>query len=509
MRNYNFIFGRYPFWMIFCIQIFFQQNFFADEPDTLWTKHFHYDGWEHFYSVKQTADSGFIAVGERIPFNNTSYKDVFLVKTDKEGNLLWRKLIGSNRAREYGNDIIEMKNFDNDLIIVGRYANITIPGSEEVHNALVVRISSDGNIKWLNGFDNFGQLESAISVTPTFDDCFLLAAYNWFLKDGIFDQNIWLVKFNSLGASLWSKEFDMGFNIHEYPAKVIQTSDSGFVVAGNINFQFASPWHDLLLFKTDKSGNFLWKKIYGGAGYDNAADIIQLNDGGFIISGKYRKSDGNGQLWLLRTDQYGDTLWTKTYGGDNSEWARSMALTHDGGFIMAGVTESFGNGFWDVWILRTDSLGNELWSKTFGDSYPDEAYSIQQTYDGGYIIAGIYTDLSPEKSRDGYLIRLAPETITTVKENVNTDPKSFQLSQNYPNPFNPKTVIKFQVPSSKFVKLQIHDLLGREVQTLIDAPMLAGKHEVTFNGSGLPSGVYIYTLKVNEFSQSRKMLLLK
>ncbi|MBU1681049.1 MAG: T9SS type A sorting domain-containing protein [Bacteroidetes bacterium] len=75
--------------------------------------------------------------------------------------------------------------------------------------------------------------------------------------------------------------------------------------------------------------------------------------------------------------------------------------------------------------------------------------------------------------------------------------------------FNPKTVIKFQVPSSKFVKLQIHDLLGREVQTLVDAPMSAGDHEVTFNGSGLPSGVYIYTLKVNEFSQSRKMLLLK
>ncbi|MFH1525181.1 MAG: T9SS type A sorting domain-containing protein [Bacteroidota bacterium] len=101
-------------------------------------------------------------------------------------------------------------------------------------------------------------------------------------------------------------------------------------------------------------------------------------------------------------------------------------------------------------------------------------------------------------------------TITSVEsEMTNNLLTDIILHQNYPNSFNPKTVIKFQVPSSKFIKLEVYDILGRDVQTLVDAPMSAGEHEVIFNGSGLPSGVYIYTLKVNEFSQSRKMLLLK
>ncbi|MFH1529087.1 MAG: two-component regulator propeller domain-containing protein [Bacteroidota bacterium] len=86
---------------------------------------------------------------------------------------------------------------------------------------------------------------------------------------------------------------------------------------------------------------------------------------------------------------------------------------------------------------------------------------------------------------------------------------NYSLSQNYPNPFNPNTIIKFQVPSSKFVKLQIHDLLGREVQTLVNAPMSAGEHEVTFNGSNLPSGVYIITMEAGNYRHSIKSLLLK
>ncbi|MFH1526605.1 MAG: T9SS type A sorting domain-containing protein, partial [Bacteroidota bacterium] len=106
----------------------------------------------------------------------------------------------------------------------------------------------------------------------------------------------------------------------------------------------------------------------------------------------------------------------------------------------------------------------------------------------------------------GLIIR--GKNLTGIEEEK-VQPTAFSLSQNYPNPFNPKTVIKFQVPSSKFIKLEVYDILGREIQTLVNAPMSAGEHEVTFKGSKLPSGVYIYTLKVNEFSQSRKMLLLK
>jgi len=494
--------------MIFCIQIFFQQNFFADEPDTLWTKHFHNIGIELFYSVKETADSGLICAGMSKPFTSPLFhEDIWLIKFDRFGDTIWTRTFGIPEAVELVYDVIEMKGYNNDLLMVGNYTEVSTNQDGDV---LIMRLSSEGLLRWTKKLDFASHNDNAFSVFQTFDNAFILTAYGSYFIPPKSDRNIWLVKFNSRGDVLWSKDYDLGYGLWEQPNKIIQTADSGFVIVGIISFGPVGPRDDLFIIKTDKHGNLLWKKIYGGSGFDSAEDVIQLEDNGFIIAGSYGNAGENVKLWLLRTDPNGDTLWTKKHGGDQPSWAKSVVRTFDNGFLIAGDTEKeYENGFLEAWILRVDSSGIELWSKTLGNSSSDEANSVQQTYDGGYIIAGLYTDPTPETWMDGYLIRLAPETITTVKENVNTDPKSFQLSQNYPNPFNPKTVIKFQVPSSKFIKLEVYDILGREVQTLVDAPMSAGEHEVIFNGSGLPSGVYIYTLKVNEFSQSRKMLLLK
>ena len=132
-----------------------------------------------------------------------------------------------------------------------------------------------------------------------------------------------------------------------------------------------------------------WNITFGGARDDTAYSVQQTLDGGYILAG-WTESYGAGKkdAWLIKTDANGSEQWNKTFGGKGDDGANSVQQTSDGGYILAGYTESYGAGMHDVWLVRTDAKGNELWNRTFGGSNNDEASSVQQTSDGGYILAG-------------------------------------------------------------------------------------------------------------------------
>ena len=149
----------------------------------------------------------------------------------------------------------------------------------------------------------------------------------------------------------------------------------------------------------------LWTLTLGESSEDRGRSVQQTTDGGYIITG-YTCSYGAGSydVYLIKTDSLGDTLWTRTFGGSASDVGYSVQQTTDGGYIIAGITYSYGAGYADVWLIKTDLLGNTLWTRTYGGSDWDEAYSVQQTTDGGYIIAG-YTKSYGAGDRDVYLVR--------------------------------------------------------------------------------------------------------
>ncbi|MCK4585136.1 T9SS type A sorting domain-containing protein [candidate division WOR-3 bacterium] len=145
----------------------------------------------------------------------------------------------------------------------------------------------------------------------------------------------------------------------------------------------------------------LWTRTYGGDSTDFGESIQQTTDGGYIAVG-YTKSNSAGgyDVWLLKLDSNGDTLWTRRFGGIYDDYGGSVEQTNDGGYIIVGATESFGAGHADVWLLKTDVDGDTIWTKTYGDTSWDYGYSVQQTSDGGYIIAG-----SGGNDEDVYLIK--------------------------------------------------------------------------------------------------------
>ncbi len=191
---------------------------------------------------------------------------------------------------------------------------------------------------------------------------------------------------------------------HDEAFGVRQTSDGGYIVLG-ITYTFGMGWGDSYLMKTDAYGNVQWVKTYGGTSYDWTWSFQQTSDGGYILAGvTYSFGVGDGDLFLIKTDANGNVQWTKTYGGGVYDVAYTVLQTSDGGYIAAGRTNSFGVGWHDIFFIKTDANGNLQWAKTYGGTNEDRANSVQQTSDGGYIVVG-YTESFGAGGGDIFLIK--------------------------------------------------------------------------------------------------------
>ncbi len=154
-------------------------------------------------------------------------------------------------------------------------------------------------------------------------------------------------------------------------------------------------------------GDTLWTRTYGGTGSEQGFSVQQTQDGGYIITG-YAMINWNYDVYLIKTDASGNALWTQTYGGSSNDYGYSVQQTSDGGYIIAGYTSSYGAGYYDIYLIKTDGSGNQVWSQTLGGISSDYGKSIQETSDGGYIITG-FTESYGAGFNDVYLIRLGTE----------------------------------------------------------------------------------------------------
>ncbi|UCH88257.1 MAG: hypothetical protein JSV49_08300 [Thermoplasmata archaeon] len=350
---------------------------------------FYYDAGE---AVLQTSDGGFIIIGRTRSFGNFD-PNVWLIKTDSSGVKQWDRVYGSN---EYDDCSSILQTDDEGYIIAGStYSN----GMGMDHHGppdsdlWLIKTDSNGEEKWNKSYGGRNS-EFAPSFSITNDGGYILAGATTsygiesYDIEGLPCHNLWLLKTNSEGEEKWNRTF--GGKDYELGRAVFQTPDLGYIIFSEI---ISSETYEskIWLIKTNETGYEQWNRTLGGQGYNHAFSIKQTSDGGFIFVGstKIYAADTT-DLWLIKVNSTGIEQWNRTYGGDQSDYGRSIEQISDGGFIITGATKSFyGNSnLGSIWLLKIDSQGDEIWSKTFGPGVTGCGKDVIVTSDGHIIITG-------------------------------------------------------------------------------------------------------------------------
>ncbi len=366
-------------------------------PPTAWNQTYGGTGADYGYSVVQTSDGGYAVAGYTSSFGAVG-GDCYLVRTNYAGSMLWNKTYGGTGYEE-ADSVVQTG--DGGYAIAG-YTNSFGAGGSDFY---LVKTDYYGSMLWNKTYGGTGT-DYGYSVIQTSDGGYAVAGYtNSF---GAVGGDCYLVRTDSSGTLLWNKTY--GGTGTDYGYSVIQTSDGGYAVAGYTN-SFGAVGGDCYLVRTDSSGTLLWNKTYGGTGTDYGYSVVQTGDGGYAIAG-YTNSFGavGGDCYLVRTDSSGTLLWNKTYGGAGGDVAWSVVQTSDGGYAVAGYTNSFGAGGYDFYLVRTNYAGSMLWNQTYGGTGADYGYSVVQASDGGLVLAGD-TNSFGAGGYDVWLVRTAGKAV--------------------------------------------------------------------------------------------------
>jgi len=226
--------------------------------------------------------------------------------------------------------------------------------------------------------------DGAYSIQQTADSGYIVAGRTDSFGSG--DADFWVFKLDAEGSVDWEKTY--GGSLFDEAWSVQQTSDGGYIVAGGTE-SFGTGYGDLWVLKLHGDGAVDWQRTYGGGGFDKAHSIEQTVDGGYIVAGGTEVfGTGYGDLWVLKLHADGAVDWQKTYGGDDWDEAWSVQQTSDAGYIVAGGTYSFGEGADDLWVLKLNVDGAVDWQNTYGGGSHDSGRSVQETSGGGYVLAG-------------------------------------------------------------------------------------------------------------------------
>jgi len=443
-----------------------------DVPAEQWNKSFNISNYDCFIAIRQTSDNGFISVGMTSIITSinpeTFIYNIWLVKTDQYGNHQWNKTFGGTKDC-IGDDIEITK--DGGYIILGTFYKY---GNINNSDIWLLKTDENGNMEWNVTFGDYTN-ESGYDVEITNDDGFLIVGsdeYNYNSNE----TNALVIKTDENGIYEWNKTY--GGSNNGLGVKLIKTTDDNYIFVGR-GRSFGKNSSDVWLVKIDNDGEELWNYTYGGSMDDFGSDIEQTNDDGYIITGScdinmtldftgpYILTNYSSNVYLLKVDKNGVEEWNKSYGGIYTDGGQSLLITSDSGYLVLGYNGYnttllyLGNDLLyfnytiNVWLLKFDKYGNLLWNITFSKDDTNYGEDIQKTSDDGYILAcGYGNNMSFQLNNpinwtetlnyNGWLIKIGPENI------VNNPPIIFNE--------NPKNNIENEVRPPLNLNCTVEDL---------------------------------------------------
>ena len=382
---------------------------YGQAPGLQWAKVFGTGSLNDAFSIQQTKDGGYIVAGQ----TSVGYgRDQFLViKTDGSGNIVWQQSFGGSNSQS-ANSVQQTS--DGGYIVAGESNSVdgVVTGNHGGFDYWIVKLDASGNLIWQKSLGG-SQADLAMSIQQTTDGGYIIGGESQ-SNDGDVSGNHgnyddWIVKLDANGNLQWQKSYG-GSNL-DVIYSIRQTKDGGYIAAGlsasqngNVTGVHDITYGDFWIIKLDNQGNLKWQKALGGSDYDLANCVRQTTDGGYIVAGFSRSANGNVtgnhgdyDAWVVKLDSNGNLIWQNSYGGSSADFAYSIEQTPDGGYVFAGGTASNDaqvsgmHGGEDFWVVKIDGSGNLQWQVPLGGSSYEEARSINQTSDGGYVVAG-YTN---------------------------------------------------------------------------------------------------------------------
>jgi hypothetical protein len=306
----------------------------------------------------------------------TNSEDIWLVELDVTGEMIWQEIYGGDGA-DRGMRVIA------DSTAGYLLAGYTRSYGTGGFDAWLIKIDSSGRIEWQKTYGESLD-DYALDVIPTKDGGYVVAGSTTDMLEE--KDDLWVFNVDSEGNIGW--ETILGDFDHDKARSIKPTADGGYIVAG-YTVQSLDSHYDLWLIKLDNEGDSLWSRTYGGDERDVAQWIQVTSDDNFLVMGYNESLHGNRDIWIIKTDSEGNIINSTTFGGEYGEYGHILNKTNDGNYIITGYTESFGALGWDLLMLKIDGNGDEIWSKKYGGMFEDFGHDIQQNQSGGYVCLGI------------------------------------------------------------------------------------------------------------------------
>lgn len=464
-------------------------------PDTLWTR-----AYSAYSGYQDITPGGLVctASGETVISGGVGgswNSDLFLLRLDSLGQEIDHHIWG--RPNDFDGLGYLSCAPDGGFNLAGTHNR-----SGDLETMMAMRVTAQGDSLWQRFYEGSNHRE-CMAVCPAWGGGCLLVGYGY---DADTRPRTLAICVSDQGDTVWTRDYDpdssyLGGLIIGHP-----TPDSGYVLLGSVHWE---PSQDsILLVKTDIQGQPQWTRSFHHWEADLLAwrgwDVAPLSDG-YVIAGDVALApNGESHPLLIRCNLQGDTLWTQRLNGFIG-MARHILVTDDGNLTVLCFNFGLDNQF-GMTLVRFTPEGEILWMRNYPATYGfwGQGFALDVDAQNHYLVT------TCRNVDELLLIKTQPDpTLDVIRNEHDPIPSEFFLYQNFPNPFNPTTEITFDLPRTTHAKLTVFDLLGREVATLTNGTIQAGEHRITFDGRQFPSGVYFYQLKAAEFSQTKKMLLLK